>query len=66
MDSSLNPKLISRDKELFKLYAEQVTKTGKKINYGTAGFRCEAKLLDLVNIQPYFPQIRSLFDAEYF
>ena len=48
MQSVLTPRLVERDQELFKKYSDLVKSTGKKINYGTAGFRSDAKNLDHV------------------
>lgn len=46
MESKISPELIARDKELYDYYLENyVNKTGRRIRWGTAGFRDEAKYL---------------------
>jgi len=46
METKIPQELIAKDKELYGWYLENyVNKTGRRVRYGTAGFRDEAKLL---------------------
>lgn len=52
MESKISPELLAKDKELYGYYLENyVQKTGRRIHYGTAGFRDQAKFLRHVIIQ---------------
>lgn len=53
METKIPQELIAKDKELYGYYLENyVNKTGRRIHYGTAGFRDEAKYLRHVTIFP--------------
>jgi hypothetical protein len=46
MESKISADLIAKDKEFYGYYLENyVNKTGRRIRFGTAGFRDEAKYL---------------------
>ena len=51
MQTKISPELLAKDKEFYGYYLENyVQKTGRRIRYGTAGFRDQAKFLRHVKL----------------